>query len=325
MFKTIPVTKLLSRTLRVGSNAMPSIHGSSIHVLRSIEEVRQFQQQHYLGKKTTGFVPTMGALHSGHLQLMQQAKQENDLAIASIFVNPTQFSPGEDLDKYPRQIQKDLELLTSINVDMVFIPEQNDMYSKNRVVHVEPTPFNEIYEGQARPEFFRGVATIVCKLLNIILPTQSYFGQKDISQCILVKQMVNDLNMNTKINIVETIRDTDGLALSSRNAYLTSEERKHADILYRALKAGKVLCEQHPTALINRQQIIDSISRVLVTEPLVSKVEYISIASHENMKELDEVRSREGGAVLSSAIRLGKVRLIDNLLVGKAEKDILGK
>eukprot|EP01040_Poterioochromonas_malhamensis_P003541 gene3541-3782_t len=298
---------------------------SSIHILRSIEEVRKFQQEHYLGKKTTGFVPTMGALHSGHLQLMQQAKKENDLAIASIFVNPTQFSPGEDLDKYPRQIQKDLELLTSINVDVVFIPEQIDMYPPQRLVHVEPTAFNQIYEGKARPEFFRGVATIVCKLLNIILPTQSYFGQKDISQCILVKQMINDLNMNTKINIIETIRDIDGLALSSRNAYLTADERKHADVLYRALKAGKVLCEHQPANAVPREAVIDAISKVLATEPLVSQVEYISIASHESMKELDQVNSRQSGAVLSSAIRLGKVRLIDNLLVGKAEKDILGK
>lgn len=293
-----------------------------IHILRSIEEMREFQRKNYIGKKTTGFVPTMGALHSGHLQLMQQAKRENDLGIASIFVNPTQFSPGEDLDKYPRQVEKDIELLKSINMDILFLPKESDMYPKNTLCHVEPTAFNSIYEGQARPEFFRGVATIVCKLFNIVLPTQSYFGQKDISQCILVKQMIRDLNMDTKVNIIETIRDIDGLALSSRNAYLSPEERKHSNILFKALAAGKELCEKSSSP-VSREAVTKAITAVLASEPLVTHTEYISIASHENMKELAEVDSKKVGAVLSSAVRVGKVRLIDNLLVGKAFEDIL--
>jgi pantoate--beta-alanine ligase len=283
-----------------------------------------FQKANYIGKKTAGFVPTMGALHSGHLQLMEQAKRENDLGIASIFVNPTQFSAGEDFDKYPRQVEKDIDLLKSINMDVLFLPQPPDIYPKNTLCHVEPTAFNSIHEGRARPEFFRGVATIVCKLFNIVLPTQSYFGQKDISQCILVKQMVRDLNMDTKVNIVETIRDHDGLALSSRNAYLTEEERKHADVLYKALVAGKQLCElSATTGEIPRDHVIHAITTVLEKERLVTQIEYISIASHESMKEVETVDSMKNGAVLSAAIRVGKVRLIDNLLVGKAHEDIL--
>jgi pantoate--beta-alanine ligase len=299
---------------------------SSLHILRTVDEVRSFQKHHYLGKKTTGFVPTMGALHSGHLQLMKQAKAENELGLASIFVNPTQFSPGEDLDKYPRQVERDLELLNSVNMDAVFLPSESEIYPKNSLCHVEPKAFNSIYEGKKRPEFFRGVATVVCKLFNIILPTVSYFGQKDISQCVLIKQMIQDLNMDgfTAVKIIETIRDKDGLALSSRNAYLSEEERAHSSILYKALKAGKDLCEKEGgNVFIEKKKVEETIRKVLQSEPLVTNIEYISIASHKDMKELEKINSQETGAVLSSAIRIGKVRLIDNLLVGRSHTEIL--
>lgn len=295
-------------------------------MIRSIEEMRAFQKEHYLNKKTTGFVPTMGALHTGHLSLMKQAKQENDLGIASIFVNPTQFSPGEDYDRYPRQVEEDMKLLKSIDMDILFHPSNiEEIYNPNRLCHIEPKAFNEIYEGKIRPEFIRGVATIVCKLLNIILPTQSYFGQKDISQCILIRQMIQDLNMDyTKIKIIETLRAEDGLALSSRNVYLTKEERMKADILYKALMKGKLFCEKNSLRKeIPVEEVKEMIEKELLTEKLVSKIEYISIASHQNMKEVTKVDAKNQGAVISSAIRVGNVRLIDNLLVGKAHDDIL--
>jgi pantoate--beta-alanine ligase len=288
--------------------------------------MREFQAKHIRPKGTTlGFVPTMGALHSGHISLMKEAKKENDLVIASIFVNPTQFSAGEDLDKYPRQVEKDMNLLKENKIDLLFLPQEDQMYSKNPLCHVEPVKFNSILEGKARPEFFRGVATIVSKLFNIVQPTTSYFGQKDISQCILIKKMVEDLNFDTKIKIIETIRDADGLALSSRNAYLTSEERKIADVLYRGLSHGVQLFEQHKDQ-ITKQQVVEEMERIIFSEPKVSRIEYISIANHDNMEEYEQSRINcdRDGIVISSAIRLGNVRLIDNLLVGKAKRDILG-
>ena len=269
-----------------------------------------------------GFVPTMGALHPGHISLVKHAKQENDVVASSIFVNPTQFSAGEDLDKYPRTFDADLAMLTEVGTDMVFAPLSSEIYpARERLCHVEPAAFGLIYEGQARPDFFRGVATIVTKLFNIVQPTNAYFGQKDISQCILISRMVADLNIPVTIRVCETMREADGLAMSSRNTYLTEDERPTASILYKALMAGKNTCTSRA---VSREAIIQAVTDVLKTQPAVSRIEYISVASHETMCELDTVTSTPG-AVLSSAIRLGSVRLIDNVLVGQAEADILGR
>lgn len=294
--------------------------GRRLHLARNIASMQQYHQlQRKQGIERIGFVPTMGALHSGHLELMKLAKNRNDIAIASVFVNPTQFSAGEDYDKYPRQLVKDLDMMETVGIDCVFAPDTEEMYPPKRLCHVEPSSFSQIYEGRARPEFFRGVATIVCKLFNIVQPTTAYFGQKDISQCILIRKMVQDLNIPVNIHVVETIRDIDGLALSSRNAYLTSSERKQANILYRSLLAGKKLIEESKD-IIDTNQVKQRIEDVMKTEPMVSKIEYISIASHEDMSELESVSMYETGAVISSAIRLGNVRLIDNLLVGKSNE-----
>jgi pantoate--beta-alanine ligase len=275
-----------------------------------------------LYNKRIGFVPTMGALHDGHLTLMKRAKKENDIVVSSIFVNPTQFSAGEDLDKYPRTFEKDLEMITSIGVDYVFYPQIKDMYPSNSLCHVEPSKFSNICEGIARPDFFRGVATVVCKLFNIVQPNIAYFGQKDISQCILVKSLVLDLNIPVQIQVCETIRENDGLAMSSRNTYLTPNERSHANILFKALSTGKELFSNSKSNdTISSKDIIKVIENKLKSEPLVSKIEYISLASHIDMKELDYI-SLSKGAVISSAIKLGSVRLIDNLLLGVANEDI---
>jgi pantoate--beta-alanine ligase len=275
-----------------------------------------------------GFVPTMGALHEGHISLVNKAMTECDAVASSIFVNPTQFSKGEDLDKYPRTMEKDVSMLSAAGVEFVFAPGSTDeLYpSSGSLCHVEPAAFSRICEGVARPEFFRGVATIVCKLFNIVQPTVAYFGQKDISQCILVKRMVQDLNMPVEIRVCETMREVDGLAMSSRNTYLSPDERKVANILYRALCAGKAACNNNSSAggsgFVSRDVISAAVTDVLKTEPMVSKIEYISIASHRDMKELDSVKADTTGAVISSAIRLGNVRLIDNLLVGASENYI---
>jgi pantoate--beta-alanine ligase len=274
------------------------------------------------------FVPTMGALHDGHLTLVKQAKEKNAKVVVSIFVNPTQFSAGEDLDKYPRQLEADLAKLRPLGVDCVFTPTQQDMYPGDSLCHVEPAKFGQISEGLARPEFFRGVATVVCKLFNIVQPTYTFFGQKDISQCILIQRMVSDLNMPVNVKVNPTIREHDGLAMSSRNAYLTPNERPVCSVLYKALSQAKDYCDLTSTTKfpVTREEIIAVANAVLRAEPMVTRIEYVSVASHTDMMELSAYSAHEvgAGAVISAAIRIGNVRLIDNVLVGKAIPDILG-
>jgi pantoate--beta-alanine ligase len=293
----------------------------NIHVARTIEEVRRFRSN--LGLSKLGFVPTMGALHEGHISLVLKAKKQSDVVASSIFVNPTQFSAGEDLDKYPRSFDSDLESLKAAGVDFVFAPKLEEVYGRKPLCHVEPADFSQISEGIARPDFFRGVATIVCKLFNIVTPSTAYFGQKDISQCILVKQMVEDLNMPVDIVICETLRHDDGLAMSSRNTYLSPTERAVANVLYRALSAARTKFNGPTSGGVTREELLDSVMKILESESMVSRIEYVSIASHFDMKELN-VTDPIKGAVISSAIRLGSVRLIDNVLIGSAEKDIFG-
>lgn len=311
---------MLSPTRQVGGRRIQGV--AFLHVFRTVKEMVDYRDG--LPRSTSvGFVPTMGALHVGHLSLVDRARKECDVTIASIFVNGKQFSAGEDLDKYPRQLEADLKMLTDAGVDAVFAPTDNEMYPPGgSLCHVEPSAFSHILEGQARPEFFRGVATVVAKLFNIVQPTVSYFGQKDISQCILLMKMVRDLNFRTKLQVCPTLRAEDGLALSSRNAYLSAAERPLADVLFRALNAGKQFFADFQGEDVPSQAIRQQVENVLRSQPLVSKVEYVSIASHHNMAEMASVPKSQG-AVISSAIRLGQVRLIDNLLIGPAESDIL--
>ena len=299
-----------------------------LHIAPSIEAMREYHKEN----PVISFVPTMGALHDGHLELVKRAKAMGCKVVVSIFVNPTQFSAGEDLDKYPRQLEADLSKLRPLGVDCVFTPTQADMYPGDGLCHVEPAKFSDISEGLARPEFFRGVATVVCKLFNIVQPTYTFFGQKDISQCILIRRMVHNLNMPVNVTVCPTVRESDGLAMSSRNAYLTASERRVSSVLFKALTAAQVCCEATAATKrsVSRDEIIAAATKVLLEEPLVTKVEYVSVASHLDMKELDSypaangsLGSCGGGAVISSAIRIGNVRLIDNVLVGKAVQEIL--
>ena len=314
----------MTRTLSTRILSMNRVIYRTITIVRSINDMRAINKKinNTNNNTTIGFIPTMGALHNGHITLMKRARKENDIIISSIFINPTQFSAGEDLDKYPRTLDNDINMLKDANVDYVFIPNTNDIYNNNILCHIEPSRFSNILEGKARPEFFRGVATIVCKLFNIVQPTIAYFGQKDISQCILVKSLVLDLNMPVQIQVCETVRENDGLAMSSRNTYLTTNERPYANILYKALNIGKDMFDSNDVnKIISSKDIIKVIEEKLKSEPLVSNIEYISIASHIDMTELSNV-SLSKGAVISSAIRLGSVRLIDNLLIGIANDDI---
>jgi pantoate--beta-alanine ligase len=293
-----------------------------LQIARNIPEMRQFRNN-LERSKTVGFVPTMGALHSGHLSLIERATKENDFVIASIFVNPTQFSAGEDLDKYPRTVEKDLEMLRSLNVNYVFLPSTSEIYGTNPLCHVEPAAFSKIYEGAKRPNFFSGVATIVCKLFNIVQPTVSYFGQKDISQFILLRRMVDDLNIPVIVKASPTLREADGLAMSSRNVYLNEKERVASSILVKALQAAVDTCELSSTGSTSSTEMIDAARNILAQEPLVSEIQYISVASPHDMSELSTANTQDG-AVISAAIKVGSVRLIDNLLVGQAKKIIYG-
>ena len=256
-----------------------------------------------------GLVPTMGCLHAGHLSLVAQARQENGATAVSIFVNPTQFGPREDFARYPREMERDLHLLAEANVDLVFAPTVSTMYPEGFGTYVVLPAADEVLEGSARPDHFRGVATVVCKLLNIVQPTRAYFGQKDAQQTVVVRQMIRDLNLPTSIVVAPTVREADGLALSSRNTYLSAEQRATAPVLYRALETAR---QRYAAGERAGEALRQTIRAVLASAPLVS-LEYVSVADPLTLREL--VAVGRDGALLSLAARLGSVRLIDNLLL----------
>lgn len=255
----------------------------------------------------------MGALHKGHITLIEEARRNNDVVVVSIFVNPTQFDKVEDLEKYPRQLNNDINALSSIGVDYLFVPDIATMYGKNHVTYINPEGFDDFPEAKSRPGHFRGVATIVVKLLNIILPTVAYFGQKDAVQCALVRRLVEDLNLDLRIKVIETVRENDGLAMSSRNLNLSKKEREVAPILYKSLCAAK---EVYRSALSGKMPIASDLlsaaaEDVLRQEPLVAEIQYVSVSDKETMKPINEVGT--DGGIVSLACKIGFVRLIDNI------------
>jgi len=260
--------------------------------------------------KRIGFVPTMGFLHEGHLSLVKKAKEKSDIVIVSIFVNPTQFGPTEDFNKYPRDEARDLELLKSLNVDAVFMPDSNEIYQFNYQTYVEVEEITKKQEGEFRPTHFRGVTTVVSILFNSVLPDVAVFGQKDAQQAAVIKRMVNDLKFPVNIIIAPIIREPDGLAMSSRNVYLSKQEREDALILYRALKYGEKLIEGKE---MNPQVIIDNM-RIMIGGIKSAKIDYIRIVNAFYFTEPDFI---EGGNeyYILIACRIGKTRLIDNILV----------
>lgn len=259
---------------------------------------------------SVGFVPTMGYLHEGHLALVKQARSENTAVIVSIFVNPSQFGPTEDFKSYPRDISHDIDLLQQINTDIIFIPSTEEMYPIGFDTWVEVHGITEHLEGRSRPSHFTGVATVVTKLFNIVQPTRAYFGQKDAQQAAVIQKMVADLNINVEIITVPTVRDSDGLAMSSRNTYLQPAEREAAAILFKALTLAKQQWQEgeRKTATI-RNKMISLIS----SEPLAT-IDYVSIADAQTFVDLAEI---DRPALISMAIRIGKIRLIDNIIINK--------
>lgn len=256
-----------------------------------------------------GFVPTMGYLHEGHMHLVRRARAECGLVAVSIFVNPTQFAPHEDFASYPRGLERDLTLLRNEGAQFLFFPSTEEIYLPDFNTYVEVQGVTQTLEGAARPHFFRGVATVVCKLFNIVQPTRAYFGQKDAQQAVVVRKLVRDLNIPVEIVICPTVREPDGLAMSSRNAYLAPDQRQAATVLYRALTAAR---EQYEAGERAAEVLRQTMRDILATEPL-AQPEYVSAADPETLQELDRIG--QGGVLLSMAVRIGHARLIDNVLL----------
>lgn len=262
-----------------------------------------------------GLVPTMGALHEGHLALVRRARTENATVAVSIFVNPAQFGANEDLATYPRDMERDLALLDTEGVDLVYAPTPEEVYPRGFDTWVEPGALTERLEGAARPGHFRGVATVVTKLLNVVAPDRAYFGEKDGQQLAVIRQLVRDLNLGLEIVAVPTVRDPDGLALSSRNAYLTTEQRAAAPVVYRALSEARSLWLNGET---DAESLRLAVRHILEAEPMLDEIEYVSVADAVSLVELDQVGR---SAMISTAVRLGRTRLIDNVVVGDVQQE----
>jgi len=261
-----------------------------------------------LSSKSIGFVPTMGALHEGHLSLIRAARKDNEVVVVSIFVNPTQFGAREDLKKYPRPINNDLALCKKEKVDYVFLPGAKEMYGDNFSTYVNVEGLSEILCGKARPGHFQGVATVVTKLFNIVGPDIAYFGQKDAQQAVIIKRMAKDLNMPVKIKVMPIIREKSGLALSSRNIYLSKDEKKDALVLFKALNLAKVLISGGAK---DAARIISRLKQ-LILKSKSAKVDYVAIVDPSSLKPLNKV-SKE--CLIALAVRIGKTRLIDNIIL----------
>ncbi len=276
-----------------------------MEVVERVSEVRRIRRER---AGSWGLVPTMGYLHEGHLSLVRRAREENDHVGVSIFVNPTQFGPGEDLDAYPRDLERDLGLLRALDVDLVWVPTVEEMYPPGFQTYVIVEEVSKPLEGAARPGHFRGVATVVAKLFNVFQPDRAYFGQKDAQQVVVIRRMVEDLNFPVEIVVCPIVRDPDGLALSSRNVYLTPEQRAAAPVLYRALCAAR---DAWMAGERDGERLRQIMRAVLDSEPL-AQVEYVSAADPETLAELGDAGQ---GVLLSLAVRIGRARLIDNILL----------
>jgi pantoate--beta-alanine ligase len=284
-------------------------------ILRKVSTTQKLTSQLKLKNKIIGFVPTMGYLHAGHISLVKTARKKADIVFLSIFVNPLQFGPKEDLAKYPRDFKRDEKLCKDAGVDYIFYPNEKEIYPDNYSTYVNVENITDKLEGEIRPGHFKGVATIVLKLFNIVQPHFAIFGQKDAQQVSVIKKMVEDLNINTKIIVSDTIRERDGLAMSSRNVYLTSEQRIDAVHLYRALQYAK---RKIQTEGYNRD--IDflrgQMNKLIKSRPTATKIDYISFNDNRTLKEIKTLENVKKTEILVSlAVRFGNVRLIDNIVI----------
>ena len=279
-----------------------------MRLTKTITEIKTLVAEAKAQGKMVGFVPTMGALHAGHISLIKAAVKDCDFVIVSIFVNPTQFAPGEDVEAYPRPLDDDLEKCEENNVDVVFAPLPEQMYPQKNLSWVEVEKLTMPLCGRSRPAHFKGVTTVCAKLFNIVQPDRAYFGQKDAQQAIVIKRMVADLNMPQKIVICPTVREKNGLAMSSRNAYLSAEEKKQATLLYAALQECELLIAG---GVLDSKAIIGEMRKLLVIGRDI-KIDYISIVNADTLEEIDTV---SGSVLVALAAKIGPARLIDNVLL----------
>jgi pantoate--beta-alanine ligase len=279
-----------------------------MEVAKTIEEVRSLVSNARSEGSKIGLVPTMGALHIGHISLIEAADKDCDFVAVSIFVNPTQFGPGEDFEKYPRPLEADLEICRKAHVDVVFAPEPRQMYPAKNITWVNVEKLTEPLCGRSRPGHFRGVTTVCAKLFNIVAPDAAYFGQKDAQQAIVIKRMVADLNMPLEIVICPTVREPNGLAVSSRNQYLSEQQKKDAANIYKSLQTCRRLIDAGTT---ETRQIIAEMQKILQQIPS-GQIEYISIVDAETLESIEII---VGEVLAAVAVRIGTTRLIDNILV----------
>ena len=279
-----------------------------METIRTIAWMKEAARQARAESRIIGFVPTMGALHAGHTALVQRAKQECAPVVASIFVNPKQFGPNEDFTKYPRAVESDSEKFAAAGVDALFLPDTSEIYPTGFRSYVTVEGLSDRLEGRSRPGHFRGVATVVMKLLEIVQPNFAYFGRKDAQQVRIISQMVHDLNLDTEIVVCPIVREPDGLALSSRNAYLNAEERRAATVLHRALEAARA---ELAAGARDSLQLQSTIRRVLEAEPLAA-VDYVQIVDADAFEPITRIARP---AYLLLAVFIGKTRLIDNLYI----------
>jgi len=278
-----------------------------MEILRIPRITQDSCKKHLQRGRSLGLVPTMGALHKGHLSLVKRATMENDVTVVSIFLNPLQFGPAEDLEKYPRDIDEDIKKLRQEEIDILFLPDNNLMYPRSFSTHIEVGPLSERLCGKFRPDHFSGVATVVAKLFNIINPTRAYFGQKDFQQTVIINRMAKDLNFDADIIVCPTIREHDGLAMSSRNVYLDVEQRSTACVLYQCLSNAS---ESVKSGITSGEKIRETMRQTLLSEPLISQIDYASVYNPETLEEVDEIK---GEALFAVAVRIGDTRLIDNI------------
>ena len=279
-----------------------------MEVIQRIPQMKEVSRKARSEGKVIGLVPTMGFLHEGHLSLVREARKMADIVVVSLFVNPVQFAPSEDFDKYPRDVTRDAELLTSEKTDYIFLPKAEEMYPENYHTYVKVRDLSAKMCGVSRPDHFEGVTTVVLKLFHIVDPHFAYFGQKDAQQLVIIRRMISDLNLDVEIVRLPIVRESDGLAMSSRNTYLSPEERKAATVLYRALQhAQKKIGDGERKSKVLIKEIRDFIE----SEPL-ARIDYISIT---DMTDLKELKTLKGKCLIALAAYFGSTRLIDNIIV----------
>jgi len=280
-------------------------------IVKKINDLKKEIRRVKLNGKTIGFVPTMGALHAGHVKLIRCARKEKHIVIVSIFVNPAQFGPAEDFKKYPRTLLSDASICRKEGVDIVFLPSAPEMYPSGFSTYVSVESLSNVLCGATRPGHFRGVATVVAKLLNIVEPDTLYLGQKDAQQAVIIKRMAHDLNFSARIKVIPTLRQRNGLALSSRNAYLSADEKNDAAALYKSLDLARGLVK---SGFNDAGSIVNRMKNLLGKHRSI-KIDYISIVDADNLNPLKKVRR---GCLIALAARVGKTRLIDNIVIPKS-------